>query len=125
MSFPGNIPDWISKLIDRPPRQLFGLAVIGLLILALSESVMEFFGLQNFRASYKPFIGLATFVMLVWGFVQSWPILQRKIEGHKYMQLVIKRLDSLGKDELFLLLYCLENNTQTVYLELAHAAAKS
>ena len=48
----------------------------------------------------------------------------RRVHG-RINQTAIEALNSLNKEEKFLLYYCLDRGERTVYLELAHAPTKS
>ena len=117
-------PDWL-KVIQLKPRFLFGIWLIGALILFLPQKAAEGFGFLNIREHYRGWIGIGTISAFAFWCIQLIPLFSNYRSTTKYKTGVTQSLSSLSQEEWFLVAYCLNRNQQTITLELTHRAARA
>ena len=117
-------PDWV-KAIQLKPRFLFGLWLLGALVLACPSSVAEFLGLAVIRDRYRPWVGLGTLAAFAFWLVQLVPWIRDKRHIRAYRTRALEELDGLSPRERFLLQYCVIKQVRTVYLEIDDGAANA
>lgn len=115
-------PDWL-KLIQLKPRFLFGIWLVGVLVLFIPETVAGKFGIDVLRNNYRAWIGLATLAAFAFWVVQLIPGFQQRRLAKLRKKEVLKSLDSLSSEEWFLLAYCLHRGQQTICLKMGDKAA--
>jgi hypothetical protein len=116
--------DWL-KIIQLKPRFLFGLGLLGVLLLFLPSSLVGSFGIISVRDSYRGWIGTATLAAFAFWGVQLLPSLKAWLHERKRKSEILMSLDALSKEEQFLLAYCLDRNQRTVCLPMIDRAATS
>jgi hypothetical protein len=127
------LPDWLSfdslKDIVFNPRVLFVICFVGLLLLFLPATYLNYFGLTVFRDEYRKWIGLATLltiVLLVTQFVSYiWAHMHGKRSARKSIAHRLQSLDTLTRGEWFILQHCLDRSEQTVFLSFGDPHAMS
>ncbi|HEU6449655.1 MAG TPA: super-infection exclusion protein B [Verrucomicrobiae bacterium] len=117
-------PDWL-KVIQLKPRFLFGLWLLGAIILLSPNGIAENFGIKNIRESFRGWIGIGTLAAFAFWCVQLIPLYQTKRNNKKRRQKIIQALNSLSGEERVLLAYCVCRNQQTINLEITHRAASA
>src|ERR1700676_1644054 len=100
----GLWPDWL-KVIQLQPRFLFGLWLLGVLLLFLPTHAATFLGIASIRDHYRPWIGVGTLGAFAFCLVQLVPAIARTRSGRKYRAAVLKNLDGLTREERFELAY--------------------
>jgi hypothetical protein len=122
MSFP---VDWL-KAIQLKPRYLFGIFMLGLLIVLLPKPITDTFGITEFREHYRSWVGLFTLAAFCLWLVHLWPwFYSRFVDTPRQKKTVSNYLDTLNELELFILRYCLFKGCQTVYLPFGNKVAQS
>ena len=116
--------DWL-KAIQLQPRFLFGLWLLGSLIMFLPASFAQTLGITEVRISFRPWIGLGTLTAFAFWLVQLIPEFRRYQQGKDYRRQVIDALESISPEEWILLGYCLQENQQTITLSLIDRTAVS
>ncbi len=117
-------PDWL-KVIQLQPRFLFGLCVLGALLLFLPAHAATALGIVEIRDHYRPWIGLGTLSAFAFWIVQLIPGITRIRSERKYRAAVLKNLAGLTGEERFQLAYCIHRGQRTMYLRLIDSAAQS
>jgi len=110
---------WLRDALDAiqlKPRFLFGVFLLGLLLLVLPAAVMDLLGVTALRNQMRPWIGIVTLAAFAFWLVQLWPVVSGCWQRRHVRKAVLKRLDSLSDDERLLLAYCLSRNRLTVLL---------
>lgn len=113
-----SLSDWL-KAIQLKPRFLFGLWLLGSLILFLPIEILDPLGISSSRATLQPWLGFGTLAAFAFWIVQLIPIAQSARALRRQREEMIRSLDSLSPEEWVLLAYCLEQNQQTVALSVA------
>jgi hypothetical protein len=116
--------DWL-KAIQLKPRFLFGIWLLGTLVLFLPENVAARFGIVEARIALQPWIGLGTLAAFSFWVIQLIPSLSDYWLKRKFKRQIIRALDFMSPEEWVLLAYCLKQNQQTVTLSLVDRAAGS
>jgi hypothetical protein len=116
------MPDWL-KVIQLKPRFLFGIWLIGSLILFLPNGFADEFGIKAIRENYRGWIGIGTLAAFAFWLVQLIPAFQNWRAVKKIREEIIHSVDSLSPEERRLLAFCLWRNQQTITLEITHRAA--
>jgi len=117
-------PDWF-KVIQLKPRFLFGIWLLGLMLLFLPSYFASRLGITTFREQHRSWIGLATMAAFVFWLVQMIPSIRRSRESRRYRAEVIKHLGGLTPQERFLLAFCVSAGQRTIYMKLSDASAQS
>jgi len=117
-------PDWL-KVIQLKPRFLFGLWLFGSLILFLPSKYSDGLGITAIREHYKGWIGTATLGALAFWVVQLIPYIKEYRINRRRRASILKSIDTLSKDEQFLLAYCIYKNQRTIWLNISHSAGNS
>ena len=119
----GEAFDKFFKLLHLEPRILFGIVLLGIILLFSTEGFLTIFGLNIFRNDYRSWIGIITLISAVFFLVQLFPWMQNIYHQHQYEQKVLEYLSSLSRDESLLLLYCKRNHQQSLSLPITHGTA--
>lgn len=116
--------EWL-KVIQLKPRFLFGLLVLGLMLLLFPDSWATRFGFQGIRDSFRGWIGIGTLCALAFWLIQLIPFWRetRAIKRHKAS--VIDAISSLSPEEQMLLAFCVDRNQRTLTLEITHRVANA
>jgi len=115
--------DWL-KVIQLKSKHLFGLTLLGGLILFLPERYAQNFGITDFRDSYRPWIGFPTLGFAVFFLIQF--ISERrtyyssKKRISKAQEEVINSLNYIPFESWIIVAYCLRHRRQTITLKLNH-----
>ncbi|MDF1875796.1 superinfection exclusion B family protein [Sulfurimonas sp. SAG-AH-194-I05] len=117
--------DKFLKLLHLEPRTLFGIVLLGSILLFGTEEFLTTFGLELFRNDYKGWIGIITLISAIFFLIQLLPWIQNIYHQYKYEQKVIEYLSSLSREESLLLLYCKRKKQQSLSLPVTHGTAKS
>ncbi len=120
--------DYIEKFIQAiklQPRFLFGISILGLILLFNPFNVIPFLSLESFVVEYRKWIGFTTLLAIVFFFVQLVPLLKKFYYKKQYSKRIVEELEALSKEEKVLLLYCIDNNQKTISLPLSHPIANS
>jgi hypothetical protein len=115
----------LLKVIQLKPRYLFGLWLLGTVLLVLPTRLAVHFGVVDFRDHYRSWIGLLTLGAFSFWLVQLVPAAQRKRAQSKWKKGVLKNLGGLSPQERFVLAYCVHRGQRTVYLRVIEPAATS
>jgi len=116
--------EWL-KVIQLKPRFLFGLYVIGLLLLFFPDGWATKFGFQVIRESFRGWIGIGTLGAFAFWLVQLIPFWKEARIIKKHRTSVIDSISSLSTDELLLLAFCIDRNQRTLTLEFTHRVANA
>jgi Super-infection exclusion protein B len=117
-------PDWL-KVIQLPARFLFGLFMIGALLLFLPGNIATALGITTIRDHYRPWIGVGTIAAFALWLMQLSPAVGRAWYEHKYRVAALDNLNGLTAEERFQLAYCLHRGQRTLYLRITDSAAQS
>lgn len=115
---------WL-KAIQLKPRFLFGLWLLGAIILFLPDAVAESFGIRDIRQSFRGWIGIGTLAAFAFWCVQLIPFYRAKRNTKNLRERVVRSLGSLSQEEWLLLAYCSNRNQRTIPLEITHRAANA
>jgi hypothetical protein len=115
-------PDWL-KVIQLKPRFLFGLWLLGALILFLPGGIADQLGVTEIRKNFRGWIGLGTLAAFAFWWVQLIPRFQAKRGAKHFRERAFRSLASLSAEEWLLVAYCLNRGQQTITLEIGHRAA--
>lgn len=115
-------PDWL-KLIQLKPRFLFGIWLLGALLLFLPQPIAAAFGIIEIRDAIRGWIGLLTLLAFTFWIVQLLPLWHTRRAVKRARAQAFRSLQSLSAEEWLLVAYCLNRRQQTITLELTHAAA--
>ncbi|MFQ5752314.1 MAG: super-infection exclusion protein B [bacterium] len=110
-------PDWL-KAIQLKPRFLFGLFILGVVILKVPDSYAKIFGITDLLNQYRGWIGVGTLAALCFWFVQLWPWLWKQINSRKRKSNILKNINNLTEKEHRILAYCLTRNERTINLDI-------
>lgn len=116
--------DWL-KAIQLKPRFLFGIWLLGMLVIFLPDSLAMSFGIVEARIALQPWIGLGTLAAFSFWVIQLIPSLSSYWRKRKFKRQIIRALDFTSPEEWVLLAYCLRQNQQTITLSLVDRAAGS
>ena len=116
--------EWL-KVLQLKPRFLFGLGLVGMLLLFFPDGWAAKFGFRSIVENYRGWIGLGTIVSFAFWLVQLVPSWRQTRALKKHRQDVIHSLSSLSSEEAFLLGFCLHRNQRTLTLEMTHRAANA
>ena len=118
--------NWL-KIFELKPRYFFAISLIGILALFLPQQIKDTLGITQLVTSYRPYIGIATIVSLVFWCVQlsPWKHINSWIENIKTQREFAKELANLPQNEKLLLAYCVSRNKQMFYLDTGHSVANS
>ena len=116
------LPDWL-KVIQLKPRFLFGLRLVGTLLLFLPDGFAGSLGIKTIRENYRGWIGIGTLAAFAFWLVQLIPEYKTARNTNKRRDEVIRSISSLSSDERFLFAFCLNRNQQIVTLEITHRIA--
>lgn len=111
---------WLRDALDviqLKPRFLFGIFLVGLLLVVLPGAAANVLGVTALRDQIRPWIAIATLAAFAFWLVQLWPIASGWWQRRQHQKAIIARLDSLSEDERALLAYCLARNRSTLLLE--------
>lgn len=117
--------DKFLKLLHLEPRKLFGIMLLGTILLFGTEAFLTIFGLEVFRNEYRGWIGIITLISSVFFLVQLFPWVQNLYHQYQYKQKVLAYLSSLSREESLMLLYCKRRNQQSLSLPITHGTATS
>jgi hypothetical protein len=115
-------PDWL-KVIQLKPRFLFGIWLIGALILFSSNGFADELGIKTIRENYRGWIGIGTLAAFAFWLVQLIPEYRAARNVKRMRDETIHSISSLASEERLLLALCLNRNQQTITLEITHRAA--
>ena len=121
----GETFDKFLKLLHLEPRTLFGIVLLGVILLFGKEDFLTIFGLEIFRNEYRGWIGIITLISGIFFLIQLLPWIQNVYHQYKYELKVIEYLKSLSRDESLLLLYCKRKKQQSLSLPITHGTVKS
>ena len=121
----GETFDKFLKLLHLEPRTLFGIVLLGVILLFGKENFLTIFGLEIFRNDYRGWIGIITLISAIFFLIQLLPWIQNIYHQYRYEQKVIEYLSSLSREESLLLLYCKRKKQQSLSLPVTHGTAKS
>jgi len=113
---------WLRDALDAiqlKPRFLFGIFLLGLLLLVLPAAITNVLGVTELRGQIRPWVGIATLAAFAFWSVQLWPRLSGWCQRRQARRAVLKSLDSLSAEESLILAYCLSRNRLTVLLATA------
>ena len=113
------------QIIHLKPRSLFGISIVGILLLFNPYGILISFGLENIVDEYRGLIGFITLVTIVFFVIELIPWIKNKYFIHSYNKQVLSYLESLSQDESFMLLYCKKNNMRSLSLSLTNSIANS
>ena len=112
-------PDALLKLFEHR-LLLFAVFVLGAILLFLPGSAASYFRIADFRETHRTAISLIGGGALVLWLVQLWPLtvglVQLKIRRRKARSQTLRNLNTLSRDELFVLAFCLDRNQRSVTL---------
>jgi hypothetical protein len=111
----GIWPDWL-KAIQLKARYLFGLWLLGLLILLMPKAWADALRITPIRDTAGGVIGIATMAALVFWLVALLQTFQDWRERCKRRTAIRLSLDTLSRQERWLLAYCLIRKRQTLLL---------
>ncbi|RLA84856.1 MAG: hypothetical protein DRG78_00025 [Epsilonproteobacteria bacterium] len=111
------------QLIHLKPRSLFGIALIGLFLLFNPYSLIAIFGLVDAVNEYRSIIGIITLISIVFFIIQLFPWINTKYSISQYNKQILNNIDSLSKDESYMLLLCIRSNSKSLSLPLSHSTA--
>jgi hypothetical protein len=117
-------PDWL-KVMQLKPRFLFGILLLGILILFMPLGLANTLGIGDIRNSLRPWIGLGTLSAFSFWLIQLIPKYQYFRRSRRYRAEMIRSLKSISPEEWILLAYCLERNQQTITLSIVDRYAGS
>ena len=112
-------------MLQLKPRFLFGIWLVGLMLLFFPDEWATKFGFRNIVENYRGWIGLGTIVAFAFWLVQLVPFWQQERAVKRYKMKVLQSLSSLSFDELFLLAFCVNRSQRTLTLEVTHRAANA
>jgi len=115
----------LLKAIQLKPRFLFGLWLVGMILLFFPDGWATKFGFRGIIQNYRGWIGLGTIVVFAFWLVQLVPSFLQARAVKRYRQNVIKSLSALSNDEWLLLAFCVIRNQRTLTLEITHGAANA
>lgn len=113
----------ILNAIQLKARYLFGIAALGALMLLMSQSWAEAFGVEKFREDYRGGIGIVTLTAGVFWVVQLFAVYERWSRERRRRRSVLAMLDSLSPEEMLLLAYCVIRNCRTITLDVTDRVA--
>ena len=122
--------EWV-KVFELKPRYLLAVWLFGALLLLSPAYVSERFGFASIVTHYRGWIGLGTLAFFVLWVVQLTAILKDKkekkarskeeqIQAQERRTEILKTVNTLSKNESFILLYSLHQNQQTVFAALSN-----
>jgi len=125
--------EWV-KVFELKPRYLLAVWLFGALLLLSPAYVSERFGFASIVTHYRGWIGLGTLAFFVLWVVQLTAILKDKkekkarskeeqIRAQERRTEILKAVNTLSKNENFILLYSLHQNQQTVFAALSNRCA--
>jgi len=113
------------KTIQLKPRFLFGLWLVGMLLLFFPDGWATKFGFRSIVEHYRGWMGLGTITAFAFWLVQLVPSWRKARAVKRCRQRAIESLAALSSDELLLLGFCLNRNQRTLTLEVTHRAANA
>ena len=117
-------PD-LLKVIQLKPRFLFGLSLVGLLLIFFPDALAAKFGFGEIRGTYRGWIGVGTIIAFAFWLVQLVPAWLQMRDAKRYRSEVLGRIESLSPEEWLLLAFCVNRSQQTLTLEVTHRAANA
>lgn len=115
----------LLKVIQLKPRFLFGMWILGALILFMPIGIAETLGIGDIRESIRPYLGLGTLAAFSFWLVQLIPHYRTLRARQRYRANLLRTLDSISPEAWTLLAYCLEMNQQTITLEITDRTANA
>lgn len=108
----------IKEVLDTKAKLLIPIFLFGLLVLFISETLAQKFGVEEIRKSYRGFVGIGTLalgsILAVQFVANGW----KWRKGKKACREALKALESLGPREYLYLAYCVSRNRQSIVLRL-------
>jgi hypothetical protein len=114
-----SIAEFLKVILS--PKYLFGIWLIGFIILFAPEGITNKLGLTEFIKSYRGWIGIVSLLSFsIWVSVLGvsfWHYLKERNTDRKYNQEsksnTLEKIKHLSQEELFYLCMCLDKNQQT------------
>jgi hypothetical protein len=116
--------DWL-RAIQLKPRFLFGIWILGMLVLFLPENLATSFGIVKAKIDLHPWLGLGTLAAFSFWLVQLIPAFQSFRSRRRYRMEMIRSLKSISPEEWILLAYCIERKQQRITLTIVNRVAGS
>lgn len=107
------------------PRFLFGIALLGIVLLFLPDDWAGPFSIKTIRDNYREWIGIATLAVFVFGIVQLIPVAQGRLRERKKRKATLDSLPTLSPEERFLLAHCLSQQQTTLSIDVTDQWAKA
>ena len=118
MSFWSWVGDWV-KSVRVKARYLFGVWLLGVLVLGLPEAATSFLGLYTFRTSYRGYVGFAVLLAFVFWLIALYPWFEAWRGGRR----VLQNLNHLSTEEKEIFAICLLNGQRTIYRAVGNPGA--
>jgi Super-infection exclusion protein B len=120
MAWPGWAkPDTFLKLFEHR-LLLFGIFAVCAIFWILPTSIANYLRVADFRELHRTAVSLVGGTAFVLWAVQLWPLFVRlarsKLRASKDRSQTLRNLETLSRDELFVLAFCLDRNQRTVAL---------
>jgi len=112
----------IIKNIFVNKTTLFGIFFASSIIILLPISVIDFLGLNSFMIKYRGWISICSICSFSLWFIL---IIIQQLNRFRYKRRVLKALDGLSQDELFILAYCLWKGQRTIFLSMIDRGANA
>lgn len=114
---------FLSFLKDS--KFIFGLFLFCLILILLPDSFLITLGLQKTVNQYRGYLGLACILTFIFGIFAIYPLIQKCINSRRKRKKILKRIDSLSREEQEILNECIKKNQQTIVRPAADSAAIS
>ncbi len=118
MSFWSWFKSW-WKSLQAKARYLFGVWLLGLLLLGLPVPWSDFLGITTLRESFRGYIGFVTLAAFVFWVIALIPFVERRLARRRILQ----NLRSLSDGEKRILAYCLLHDQRTIAREVGDPSA--
>jgi len=111
----GAWPDWLN-VIQLKARYLFGLWVLGALILFMPDFLAQRLHVITIRTEYGRWIGVGTLGCFAFWLVALLPLFEKQLTRRKRLGYLVNALAALSVRENALLAYCVSRRRHTVLL---------
>lgn len=100
---------FLSFLKDS--KFIFGLFLFCLILILLPDSFLITLGLQKTVNQYRGYLGLACILTFIFGIFAIYPLIQKCINSRRKRKKILKRIDSLSREEQEILNECIKKKS--------------